>query len=92
VANNELQTSDIDLQPTVDDETMATVYGTGSTVTDQDGLTTLLSYKEYDPGTKLNEPDKPESENDRFMFQNKVSDIFESHVLFQAKYFYRQCC
>jgi hypothetical protein len=43
-------------------------------VTNQDGPTTLLSYKEYDPGTKLHAPDKPESENDRFMFENKVSE------------------
>jgi hypothetical protein len=76
MADNELQTSDIDPQPTIDGETTATRDGTEPTVTDQDGLTTLLAYKEYDPGTKLYATDKPESENDTFMFQNKVSDIF----------------
>lgn len=74
MADNELQTAYSPAQSTVDGETTATGYGTEPTVTDQDGLTTLLSYKEYDPGTKLHAPDKPESENDRFMFQNTVSE------------------
>jgi hypothetical protein len=56
-------------------------------VTDQEGLTTLLSHKEYDPGTKLQATDKPDSDNDSFVFQNKVSDIFQAYVFFQAKYF-----
>jgi hypothetical protein len=76
VADNEVQTSDIYPQPTIAGETTALGDGTEPTVTDQEGLTTLLSYKEYDAGTKLHATDKPESENDPFMFQNKVSDVF----------------
>jgi hypothetical protein len=76
VDDNEFPTSDVDPQSTIDGETTATVDGTEPTVTDQDGHTIFLSYKEYDPGTKLHGTDKSESENDAFMFRNKVGDIF----------------
>jgi hypothetical protein len=76
VADNEVQTSDIYPQPTIAEETTAIGDRTEPTVTGQEGLTTFLSYKEYDPGTKLHATDKPETENDPFILQNKVSDVF----------------
>jgi hypothetical protein len=71
---SQFQTSEIASQSTIDGETFVTEEKTESTATDQGGCTTPTFYEEYDPGTKLQTTDKPQSENYSDNSQNQVGE------------------